>query len=449
MLINSVDELVGKTPLLKIEPSIHGLTNIDLYAKLELLNQLGGSIKDRTGLAMIIDHIAHIKTLGQTVIESSSGNTAIALALICNMWKVPLVIVTNRIRVREIGQLLRFLGAEVMETPGMSSCPDPTDPDNPLSVIRKLMAANPGRYFFPDQYTSQQNSMAHFSTTGPEIVADLGTTQVDYFITGLGTAGSSRGVGEYLQSINVNLTMIGVVARRGHLIPGIRNSDEMFEVGLFNRSLYKNILEVDTDGAIDGSITLCRELGVLAGPSSGAVYTAALRYLAGVDPTCTERRSAVIIFFDRLERYLSYFQKHRPEVFGLGSNKPSPFQVCEIECVAAPLMTVEEAKSWLTDKLPSSAPKRLVVDLRGLGAFVRGHIPGSINRPSEQLDEDSQSGEPFSPSNHYLFVCPFGEQSRQFAAFFNRRGIHCFSLVGGYIAWRDAQAPIEKSPIRK
>jgi rhodanese-related sulfurtransferase len=215
----------------------------------------------------------------------------------------------------------------------------------------------------------------------------------------------------------------------------------MREVGLFQRELYADILEVDSYGAIDGALILARRLGVLAGPSSGAAYMAALRHLASVDATCTERRTAVFIVCDRLEPYLSYMKELRPELFGLTARKNSPMRPSEEACANAPQIDVSQARDWMT----SNQPPCLVVDLRGWLAFKVGHIAGSINMPVEQLDQSCEVGVPFSTSQRVLLVCPAGEQSKRFAAYLSERGITCASLTGGFTAWRDADQPIEKS----
>lgn len=442
MLVKSTLDLIGHTPLVELDPRVHGLKNISLYAKLEFLNPLGASLKDRAAQAMIAEEIAAIAADGKEVIESSSGNTAIALAVYCAMHGVPLKVVTNRIRINEPKLLLGLLQATVLETAGTSSCPDPSDPDNPLAQIERLVAANPEKYFHPSQYTNPLNSGAHYCATGPEILTDLGA-QVDYLITGLGTAGSSRGVCEYLRSQNPELTAIGVVARKGHLVPGIRNADEMFEVGLFDKSIYGDIQEVDTNGAIEGAVTLCRKYGVLAGPSSGASYIAALRYLSAIDANLKERRTAVILACDRIEKYLNFIYKQRPDLFALPARKPSPSQLSAKEAAAAPEISVEQAKEWLSSN-PAQRPC-LLVDTRGPIAFRAGHIAGSINFPEEMLDSACESGLPFSASTRILLVCPTGEASLRFAAFLSSRGIECASLRGGFVAWRDSGSAIEKT----
>lgn len=437
MLVTSVFELLGRTPLLEIDPRVHGLENINLYAKLEHLNPFG-SLKDRAAWNILKEQMAGIESARQTVIESSSGNTAKAAQVICSMHAVPFRVVTNRIQVKEVKQILQLLGAQVTEFPGMSSCPDPSDPNNPIAQIEREMAASPGQFFHMTQYTNERNTQAHYETTGPEIVADL-KARVDYFIAGLGTAGSSRGAGEYLKTHNEDLTVIGVVARKGQIIPGIRNADEMYEVGLFQSEYYSQIVEVDVSDAVEGLLTLSRRLGVLAGPSSGAAFSAAVRQLRAVDSTLTEKRNAVFIVCDRLEWYLSYLQKLRPELFGLGQRRESARTVSAEALAAAPQIEVAEAEGWL-----SAVPKSLVVDLRGSLAFKASHIPGSINISAEQLEEMSEWGVPFSQNQRLLFVCPLGDQSKRFSAFFAQRGLDCASLGGGFIAWRDGGRPLEK-----
>ena len=150
MIVKNATDLIGNTPMLEIDPSIHGLKNINLYAKLELLNPFG-SVKDKTAWNMLKHDLAEIKASGQTVIEASSGNTAKAMQMICAMHEIPFRIVTNRVRVREVKEILQLLGTEIDELPGQSQCLDPTDPNDPLFVVEKIMSQEPGKYFHPHQ----------------------------------------------------------------------------------------------------------------------------------------------------------------------------------------------------------------------------------------------------------------------------------------------------------
>lgn len=436
MLIHNITEAIGHTPLLEIDASVHGLKNIRLFAKLENLNPFG-SLKDRPAFNLLKDQLAALKAGSMTVIESSSGNMAKSMQLICSMHGIPFRIVTNKVQVREVKQILQLLGAEIDEFPGLSACPDPTDPNNPLAYIERVMAANPDRFFHASQFTNVKNSDAHEQSTGPEIWEDAG--RIDYLFAGLGTSGSSRGVGRFLATKNPELKNIGVVAPKGQHLPGIRSADELFEVGLFQKDAYESIVEVTIDEAIDAMLVLIRKLGVMGGPTGGAQLAAALKYLRQVDAGLTEQKSAVFIVCDRTEWYLSFLQKHRPELFGLGTARASVRTVSEDSASAAPQMDVAQAARLVAN------PKGLVVvDLRGALAFKASRIPGSINMPAEALEELSEWGVPFSNGQKVLFVCPVGEQSRKFAAFFHGRGVDCTSLQGGFIAWRDAGQALER-----
>src|SRR5262249_28071471 len=139
-----------------------------------------------------------------------------------------------------------------------------------------------------------------------------------------------------------------------------------------------------------------------------------LAYLQQIDGTVSETRNAVFIICDRVEKYVSYLQKLRPDIFGLGNRKPSPLQLTRSQANHAQQISVEEAQRWLAG---GASPPCLVVDLRGPIAFRASHIPGSVNMRSDKLDEDCQFVVPFSKSLRVLFVCPTGEESMCFAAF--------------------------------
>lgn len=437
MLVRHVTELIGDTPLFEIDPKLHGLKNIDLYAKLELLNPFG-SVKDKSGWNVLKDDIEQIAAEGKTVIESSSGNMAKAMQLICSIYGVEFKIVTNRIKVREVKQILQLLGAQLDELPGLSECPDPTDPNDPITFIEQQMSKEPGKYFHTTQYTNERNIHAHYNSTGQEIFKDIGP--IDYFIGGLGTTGSTRGAGTFLKEKNAEMKNIGVIAAKGHLLPGIRNQDEMYEVGLFRKDFYDDIIVVDTDESLDAMLLMIRKMGILAGPTGGGSLAAALKYLREIDGQLKERKKAAFIVCDRVEWYLSYLQKARPSLFSLAEKEDSIRKVAADRQEAAPQVTADEALKWI-----DSGEPLVIVDMRGALAFKASHIPGSINIPTDQLDEIADSGVPFSNTQKVLFVCPTGDQSKRFSAFFTDKGVNCASLIGGYVGWRDAGKPSEKA----
>ncbi len=434
MIVKEITDLIGNTPLLEIKQEIHGLKNINLYAKLELFNPFG-SVKDKTAWNILRHDLNEIKQNAKTVIEASSGNTAKAIQMICSMHGIPFKIVTNRIRVREVKQILQLLGTEIEELPGQSQCLDLTDPNDPFFVVENIMNSAPDKYFHTSQYTNPRNLEAHFEMTGREIATDL--TDVHYFIGGLGTTGSTRGTGEYLKSNNPTLKNIGIVCSKGGLVPGIRNADEMQEVGLFQPDFYDEIIEVTTDESIDAMLTLIRSCGVLAGPTGGAGLAGALRFLRSIDANLTARQNAVFLICDRAEWYLSYLAKYRPSLFGLAPKRASINEMTKEDQKRAKEVTVDEAETWFAED-----GKRLVVDIRGSLAFKGSHILHSVNIPADSLEELTEHGVPFSHDQKLLFVCPVGDQSKKFASYFAARGIDCASLKGGFHAWRDAEKPI-------
>jgi cysteine synthase B len=439
MLVRHVSELIGNTPLFEIPSEIHGLKNINLFAKLELLNPFG-SVKDKSAWNVLKDDIKQIAAEGKTVIESSSGNMAKAMQLICSIHDVPFKIVTNRIKVREVKQILQLLGAQLDELPGLSECPDPTDPNDPVTFIEQIMSANPGKFFHTSQYTNEKNIHAHYESTGKEILADL--NKVDYFIGGLGTTGSTRGAGALLKENNSQLKNVGVIASKGHLLPGIRNVDEMYEVGLFRKDFYDDIVEVNIDESIDAMLMLIRKCGILAGPTGGGSLAAAFKYLRPIDSKLTEKKNAVFIVCDRVEWYLSYLQKIRPELFSLSVKADSVRALNQNDINAAPEVSVDEAEQWL-----NSTPQPFIIDMRGSLAFKASRIPGSINIPTDTLEDMSDMGVPFSNGHKVLFVCPTGDQSKRYAAHFAKQGINCASLKGGFVSWRDTNKKTERSSL--
>lgn len=436
MIVKRVTELIGNTPMLEIDKSVHGLKNINLFAKLELFNPFG-SVKDKTAWNMLRHDLEEIKAKQQIVIESSSGNTAKAVQMICGIENIPFKIVTNRVRVKEVKQLLQLLGTEIEELPGQSQCLDPSDPNDPLFVVEKIMNSKPDRYFHTSQYTNELNTKAHADMTGLEIARDL--PKVDYFIGGLGTTGSTRGAGETLKKQNQQLVNVGIVSSKNGFIPGIRNSDEMFEVGLFDRNFYDAVVEVTIDEALDGMMLLIKRCGILSGPTGGASLAGTLKYLKAIDQNLKEPCNAVFLVCDRVEWYLSFLQKLRPQWFGLSTRETGLRTLTEEQ-----VNSVDEISSEELDKKITAGEPITLIDLRGGLAFKGSHIDTAINMPSDVLEELLQWSAPFSQSRPIVFVCPSGDQSKRFAALLSEAGFKCMSLRGGFASWREEARPVVK-----
>ncbi|MGW7054251.1 pyridoxal-phosphate dependent enzyme [Streptomyces sp. NPDC054887] len=436
MRYDSITEVIGDTPLVRIDPSVHGLRNIDLYAKLEMLNPFG-SVKDRAAWNMARPHLEAARANGHSVVELSSGNTAKALAVIAGMHGLPFKSVTNRMKVPEIKDLLLLLGAEIEELPGRSECLDPTHTDDPLTRIHQMLSDTDSAVLHTDQYYNPLNVEAHACGTGPEIIKDLGGSAPDYFVACVGTAGSSTGTARALRAHNGSTSVIGLVAHKSDFIPGIRNIDEVHEVGLFDPATYDTVESVTADEAIDGMLTLVRRCGMLAGPTGGAAYSGAVRSLRQVDEGLTERRSAVFIVCDRVESYMSYVRQRRPELLNQPARPHSMAALRDSEPATVTVVDVAGARAWIERDRP------LVIDLRGSIAFHALHIEGSVNIVDQLFDELLHGGLPFGSKQPVLLVCPVGEQSVKYAALLTRMGhTDVRSLAGGVIAWRDAGAPM-------
>lgn len=422
-LYTSVKDIIGNTPLLQLDGEICGLKNISLYAKLEHLNPFG-SIKDRTALGMMEPVLDEAVAKNKTFIEASSGNTIKAMQALAGIHGLSSTSVTNRIRLPETKDILRVMGASIIETPGKSSCIDPTNPDDPLYVIKDMIANDPDKYCYPNQYYNEHNPQIHHDTTGQEILNDL--SQVDYLFGTLGTTGSTQGITKKLRTVHPDMVSIGVAAARDDYIPGIRSENDLMDVGIYDESIYSDILYQRSTFAIDGMIELIRKHGVLAGPTSGAIYYTALEYLRNIDakvPAGTKLH-AVIIICDRMEWYISYLKERRPEIFKLRPQKNS-IKSFYVEDQNVQTIESNQLEGWITQYDP------MIIDMRSNLAFKFGHIPGSINIVDTLLEDIVDNKDPFPKDKPLLFVCARGTASAKYAAYMSSRGYDSYNLQHG------------------
>lgn len=437
MIAESITELIGNTPLLRIDPAVHGLRNVNLYAKLEHLNPFG-SLKDRAAWGMVRSSLGDMARKGQQLLESSSGNTAKALQVLASIHGLQLTCVTNRIRVPETKGVLKLLGAEIEELPGRADCHDPNDPDDPLVYIQRKVEELGETVFVPNQYFNEDNPGIHRETTAEEILSDLGS--VDVLIGSVGTSGSTRGTAERLREANPEMLLFGIGAERGDFIPGIRNEEELWEVGLFERSRYDDLRFVSSADAIDGMLTLIRRCGVLGGPTSGAAFAGGVQSLKEVVAKHDRPLEAVFIVCDRAEWYLSYIRERRPELFG------EPRREQSFRALAPKLE--DTGRSLPLDEAKERVERgdTVVIDIRSPAAFRASHVPRSINVPESTFAALVDGAQPFAKGTSVIIVCPVGKESRKFAGYLGARGYEAFSMEGGIIGWRDAGYMLERHP---
>lgn len=440
MIVDNVSELIGNTPLLRIDPKITRLKNIDLYAKMETQNPFG-SVKDRVARSLLAEVLDEAKEKDKTIVEASSGNTAKALAALCGIEGLDFKTVTNRIKQPEVRMVLQLIGAEIEELPGLSDCPDPNDPNDFTTVAANLARSEPDKFHYTDQYFNERNLMAHYETTGKEILDDLGS--VDFYFGFLGTCGSSMGVAQYLRDNKQDVEVWGVVASEGHHVPGGRNMNELWEVGFYRHDFFKGLLDGTSQQAVEGMLELNRKAGLLCGPTAGLSYYAALEKLKELDAEYEgrpEKAKAVFIACDRVEPYTSYIKKLQPDIFQTrAGSRPTVEAQAEEVVNAAPQIEAQELASLLENE------GAMVFDVRGNFAYATGHIPSSINILDELFGQIIEQGEAFPKDKKIIVVCSVGTISRKFAAFLIAQGYDASSLKDGLKAWKREGLPMEKS----
>ncbi|HEU4932147.1 MAG TPA: cysteine synthase family protein [Pyrinomonadaceae bacterium] len=291
----TVEAQVGHTPLLRLRLIEKELDRgVKVFAKAEHLNP-GGSVKDRAALSMILEgeRSGRLKP-GMTIIDATSGNTGIAYAMIgaSRGYSVKVCLPKNASPGRK--RILRTYGVEIVETDAMLST------DGAQLIARELFAANPEKYFYPDQYNNDANWLAHYETTANEIWEQT-DGRVTHFVTGLGTSGTFVGVSRRLRELNPDLKAIAVQPESPlHGLEGLKHMATAITPGIFDETLVTETLEVATEDALLMTSKLAREEGLLVGPSSGANVFAAWRVAASL----REPAVVVTVLCDGGERYL-------------------------------------------------------------------------------------------------------------------------------------------------
>ncbi|MFC3625725.1 cysteine synthase CysM [Vogesella amnigena] len=285
-----LEDFVGNTPLVRLKRMPGNSSNVVLL-KLEG-NNPAGSVKDRPALSMIrhAEARGEIKP-GDTLIEPTSGNTGIALAMAATMMGYKMILVMPENSSQERVDTMRAYGAEVLLTPKEQSMPGAID------EARRLEAAGVGRIL--DQFGNPDNPLAHIEGTGPEIWRDTAGT-VTHFVSSMGTTGTIMGTSSYLKQQNPAIQIIGVQPQAGSQIPGIRKWEDEYLPSICDFSRIDQLELVDQHTAEDTARRLAREEGILAGPSSGGALAVALRLNE-------QLQNAVIVSIvcDRGDRYLS------------------------------------------------------------------------------------------------------------------------------------------------
>jgi cysteine synthase B len=292
--VSSLLNFIGNTPLIQIQKTARHLKRVQIFAKAEWLNP-GGSVKDRAGLRIIEDgERSGQLTPGKVILDSTSGNTGIAYAMIATIkgYQVELVVPANLSEERK--KTLLFYGANLIFTDPLLGS------DAALLEARRIYEANPDRYFKGDQYNNPSNWRAHYQTTGIEILQQS-KGRVTHFIAGVGTGGTLIGIGRRLKEYNPDIKIYGVQPDNGfHGIEGLKHIETAIRPGIYEESVLDGTFFVRTEEAYWMAIRLAKEEGLLVGPSSGAAFWASLKLAESIDSGVI-----VTIFPDGGDRYFS------------------------------------------------------------------------------------------------------------------------------------------------
>jgi cysteine synthase/rhodanese-related sulfurtransferase len=442
-----LDMLSGEenpTPLVRLHRVVP-FRHARVYAKLEWYNPFG-AVKDRVAANLIRDAEARgALAPGQSLVEATSGNTGLGLAMLGNAKGYPLRTPLSAAIPLEKRTVLRFFGADVRELDD-SLCPAPGAPEGAIAVARDTAAHEPG-FVLLDQYANEANPDAHFRTTGPEIWRQT-EGKITHFVASLGTCGTITGNGRFLKSRNPAVKVLGVYPEEGHDIPGVRSKRQLDQTKLYFPKEYDGEVEISDREAYALCLRLNREESVIAGPSSGLALAGALR-LVPDEPGVV----AVVIFPDNIFKYASSVCRHFPELC------PAPPGASAAPATAAPSRT-EQLMDELIENLKNpydsvavadlareleGPAKPVVIDVRPLAQYSDLHIPGAISLPQAELAQ--RKGElPPNRDTPIVMVCGIGKFSKPTTLYLKSLGYrHVRSLKGGINEWVRKQQPTAKS----
>jgi len=292
MIAKTILDLIGNTPMVQIN-HLHKNPNVKMYVKLEKLN-IGGSVKDRIAKYMI----EQAEKTGQLnkdkiVIEPTSGNTGIGLALVCRVKGYNLFLVMPENMTLERRQILNALGAKIILSEGDKGM------DGAEDLARRIANQNPDKYFMPNQFANQANVLAHYETTAEEIWRDT-KGSVTHFVAGIGTTGTLMGVSKRLKEYNPNIQISAVQPEKGTSIQGLKNLESQYVPSIWKKELVDEIHKVRPKEAEEAARLLALQEGIFVGPSSGAIFHIALK-------KANEINKGVIVSIapDGGEKYLS------------------------------------------------------------------------------------------------------------------------------------------------
>jgi cysteine synthase B len=288
----SIFDAIGNTPLIELR-NLNGNSKVTIFGKMEGANP-GGSVKDRPAYYMIKKaEESGALTRDKVIVEPTSGNMGIALAMIGAAKGYRVKLFMPECVSTERQGALAALGAEVTLTPAKEGT------DGAIRRAWQLVNDDAGKYFMPNQFDNPSNVLAHYETTGPEILAQT-DGQVDAFVAGMGTTGTLMGAGKYLKEKKPKMAIVGVEPTEGHTIQGLKNMNESIVPKIYQSKAFDEKVVVKDEDAFDMTRQLALKEGLFLGMSSGAAVAGALQATKNIG-----RGVIVVILPDRGDRYLS------------------------------------------------------------------------------------------------------------------------------------------------
>ena len=419
------------TPLVRLHHT--GFEHARIYAKLEWYNPFG-AVKDRVAANLIADAEARGEEL-ENLVEPTSGNTGIGLAMVANTRGYGFAATLSRAIPLEKRTALRLFGTDLVELDD-ALCPMPGQPEGAMAKAEEL-GARPG-WRELNQYANPANPEAHYRTTGPEIWRQT-EGRVTHFVAALGTCGTITGTGRFLKEQNPDVAVIGVHPADGHDIPGVRSRRALALTEFFTPDAYDAIVEVADADAYGWCRVLHQQESIVAGPSCGLALAGALRTIPD-EPGVI----AVVIFPDNAYKYLSSFRRHLPDLFppeeparpanpfaehlenafALAQNGPDVIDVAEADRLLAAGVTL--------------------VDVRNLDEVARVQIPQAVKLPLPQLSAGSTDGLPADRTAPLVTICAAGTRSLYALLLLKAQGYaDVKSVAGGMGAWVQAGLPVQ------
>ncbi len=289
--MNNIIELIGNTPVVEIN-KLNPNKKVRVFAKLEGYNP-GGSVKDRIALSMIeAAEKSGELTLDKVILEPTSGNTGIGLAMVAAIKGCKTVLVMSNGMSEERKQMLYAFGAEIVQT-------DPElGTDGAIKKAHEMLTENPEKYWMPNQFDNKANILAHYNGTAVEIIE--GVPEITHFVAGMGTSGTLMGTGKRLREYNPEVKIIGIEPEPLHAIQGLKNMGEAIVPGIYEENKLDWKIEVRTEDAYETARQLALQEGIFVGMSSGAAMYGAMNVANSLN-----KGTIVVIFPDGGEKYLS------------------------------------------------------------------------------------------------------------------------------------------------